>query len=404
MLFNAQVAVKYSAPAISLDLAVNIFLLFCYFIRKGGLYRKINRESFVLTKPMLFLLISYLISTVVGPLNTVKGINSIIKYFVTSFGVLFLALKVLDTKEDVRFYIKSATIVMLLIVCLAISESILKDNLWLDFVYFNSPHDATTVGRMFYDPNNIELRYGMVRARSFFGIHIALGLACVCYFWLYQVIYTRKWRYEKNSVLILLSILTMSGVIMANAKTGYIGLAIVILGLYPLSSFVKPKIIIPIAVAIILLIIYFPEYLNNFISLYDPTVAEEGGGSSVQGRQIQFAVAQQMFEMNPIFGNGPGSIAEMVRENPAFADILGAESSIMQVLPERGIVGFVAYIYLYISIYNKLKIAIPKRLLFFYIFAILTMEFVTGILDMAIWGTVLFAVYRMYSLNRNPKD
>lgn len=73
----------------------------------------------------------------------------------------------------------------IIITCLGLFEAILKDNPWLDFVYFNSPHDESTIGRLFYIPpsvgGSLEMRLGMVRAYSTFGIHIAFGTACVFY-------------------------------------------------------------------------------------------------------------------------------------------------------------------------------------------------------------------------------
>lgn len=397
MLFNAQVAVKYTSPAISLSLAVDLFLLFYYFLFARNKKRKFNKEKFILTKPMILILVSYIMSLLFGVITTTQGINAIIKYFAANFGVVFLAWKVINTDEDIKFLVKVSGIVCLMITLLALSESILKDNLWLDFVYFNSPQDETTAGRMYYDPNNIELRYGMVRARSFFGIHIAFGFACLMYFWLMQVQYVNKFKYIKTLNALILSFLLAAGVFMANAKTGYIGLVIILLGLYPIRKILNLKIIIPLIAVVAVILIYFPEYLNNFVSLFDPTVAEEGGGSTVEGREIQYAVAMDMFSNNPLFGNGPGA-TNVMKQFGNNSAILGAESSFMQILPERGILGLISYLYLYGTLFLGFKKYLPIKLLATFLLAIFVMEFATGLLDMAIWGTVLVAVKRMYQI------
>ena len=87
--------------------------------------------------------------------------------------------------------------------------------------------------------------------------------------------------------------------------------------------------------------------MDNFYSLVDSKIAEEGGGSTVHGREIQFRAALNMFELNPLFGNGPGSIA-VLKNIGNNNEILGAESSWMQILPERGLFGAIVYIYMYI--------------------------------------------------------
>lgn len=171
MLFNAQIAVRYLSPAMSLEIAVNLFLVFYYFLRKKQFSKELNSEHFILFLPMMLTLLSYLLSTLFGIMQTTSVFTTILKYFISGFGIVFLAQKVLNTQEDLKLFIKASVIVCLAITLLGLSESILKDNLWLDFVYLNSPQDESVAGRMFYVPpflgGRLEERFGMVRARSF---------------------------------------------------------------------------------------------------------------------------------------------------------------------------------------------------------------------------------------------
>lgn len=404
LLFNAQIAVRYSSPAMSLVMTVDFFLLFYYFIKKSSLKQKINKEPFVLTVPMILVILTFIFSSLLGIIQAFSGITTMIKYFVSGFGMVFLAQKLFYTQQDLKLFINSCIYVGIMITLLGLSESILKDNLWLDFVYFNSPHDETTAGRMFYTPpslgGNLEIRYGMVRARSFFGIHITYGFACLMYLWLLLLTVRRKWQVSSSNLLrTITQTLLLAGIFMANAKTGYIGLIILILSLYPLSQIFNIKIIFPTVVAIVMLFIYFPEYLNNFYSLFDSKIADEGGGSTIEGRETQFKVALKMFEMNPLFGNGPGSI-EVLKGIGNNHGILGAESSWMQILPERGLFGIFAYLFLYIYALFKMKSYIPFKILFLFLTSIFVMETATGVLDMSIWGVVLMAALRMFQLNK----
>lgn len=188
LFFNAQIAVRYSSPAMSLVLAVDIYLLFFYLLKRKSSKARLNNEPFLLVVPMSVMLLSYLLSSLFGINQATNGIMTMIKYFASGFGVVFLAQKVLNTQEDLKLFLRNCVVVGVVISLLGLSESVLRDNVWLDFVYYNSPNNDTTTGRMFYLPpavgGGLEIRYGMVRARSFFGIHIAYGFACLMYFWL----------------------------------------------------------------------------------------------------------------------------------------------------------------------------------------------------------------------------
>lgn len=399
LLFNAQVALKYSPPAMSLTLGVNLFLLVYYFLFERKKKDRFNKEGFLFKGAMIFIFISYVVSTIFGIIQTTKGLNTMIKYFVSNFGAVFLAQRVLRDMSDIKFFIKSCFFVLLFITLLGVSEFVLQDNLFLDFVYNNSPQDDTTIGRMWYVPGVMQMRFGMIRCFSTFGIHIAFGTACVSYFWMMYMLVRKKWKFITMPMSYTISILLFAGVFLANSKSGYVGIVFVFLSLIPLSRIFNVKIILPLAIMVVILFVYFPEYLDNFASLFNSDLAEEGGGSTVEGRANQFAIAFKMFEMNPLIGNGPGSIGVLsqIGDN---SDILGAESSWMQILPERGLLGAIAYIYMYISVFLKCKKQMPVKVIGFFLLSIFVMETATGLLNMAVWGVVLVAVYRIYEYNK----
>lgn len=403
LLFNAQVAVRYSPPAMSLVIAVDLYLLLFYYVFRKKLRKDLNHEKFFMVAPMILLLVSYVMSSVFGVIQTTKGITSTIKYFASGFGVVFLSLRVLNTSKDIQLFLRTSVIVFCIAVSLAISENVLKDNLWLDFIYFNSPQDDSTVGRMFYTPpmlgNGLEIRYGMVRARACFGIHIAFGFACAMYLWLFLLMMRNKWPYLPNRITKAMAVILLGGVLMANAKTGYIGLCVFCLGLFSLSDIFNFRIILGLMLVFVIICIYVPNYLNNILSLFDSDLAEEGGGSTVAGREVQFKAALNMFYMNPLFGNGPGAIGVLSKIGNNGA-ILGAESSWMQILPERGVLGIIAYLYLYISLFKQLRYKLPVKVLAFFLLSIFVMETATGMLEMYVWCVVLVVAKRMYQLKQ----
>ena len=203
LLFNAQVALRYAPPALSLQMGVNIYLLLFYII-----YSRVNsennrlREKFPLWGVSIFILSSYFFSSLFGQYGTFRGVTLAIKYFVTDIGTVFLTFKMLQSDKDIKFFIKSSAFVFVIIIALGISEFVLQDNLWADFVYIGSPHDETTEGRMYYIPpflgGSYQMRYGLIRAISTFGIHISFGAACVVYFWLFLQMRIQNFLYISN--------------------------------------------------------------------------------------------------------------------------------------------------------------------------------------------------------------
>jgi len=402
-LFNAQIAVRYDSPAMSCLLATDMMLLAIYFCKYRNNNRiGLSRDAFLFHVPMIAMMSSYLISSLFAVSNSMTGFTATIKFFVANFGMLYLFQKCLNDLQDVKLFFKAAVIVVLLQTTLALSEAILHDNLWLDFVFFNSPQNETTYGRMFYIPpqlgGSLEIRYGMVRCRSFFGIHIAFGFFCLMYLYLLMTVYIKRWKVFNKIILLLSASLLFAGIMMGNSKTSYVGLIILLFSLYKPEQVINVKVVGPLLILIIGVLMYFPEYMNNIISLFDKSLAEEGGGSTVAGREVQFRAAFQMFEMNPLFGNGVGSIG-LLKEH-GFEDILGAESSWMQILPERGLYGVFAYLIMYINIYKTFKPTLGRRTIFFFLLSIFVMETATGILDMVVWGTVLLVAYRLYQLRQ----
>lgn len=406
LLLNNQIAVKYNSPGMSAVIAIDMTLILIYFFRYRTQKGKIGlrQTKFPLTGAFWVTFISFILSSIfaIVPLST--GLVATLKYFVSNFGIIFIFFKCLNTKNDVHLYIKAAFMVSIIITCLGLFEAIYKDNPWLDFVYFNSPHDESTIGRLFYIPpsvgGSLEMRFGMVRAYSTFGIHIAFGTGCVFLLYLFMTISKYKFKlfanYKLNAVIILL----IAGALASNSKTPLVGILIMIFAFYNINQIFHPKIILPLVAVFVVVCIYFPHVIENFMTLFDPEKAEEVGGSTVEGRQMQFKIALEMFSMNPLFGNGMGAIS-ILRKIGNNDLILGAESSFMQILPERGILGIIGYIVTYLTLFNYGKRFVPFNLCFFFLLSLAIMEFATGILNMAIWVSIYLCVIRLFQIRNN---
>ena len=194
----------------------------------------------------------------------------------------------------------------------------------------------------------------------------------------------------------------IAGIFCANSKTGMVGLAFLLLGFVKTKYLISPKILVPVLLVVIAVIVYMPDYLNNYISLFDEDVAEEGGGSTIALRENQAKVALKLFYMNPAFGNGMGSI-EIMKQVGSNSDILGAESVYLRVLPERGVLGIVVYWLGYLIYFNVLKKYVPVKEAFFFLLSLFVMEAAGGLKDVSWYGAIVLAVRRYYQIAKNRK-
>ena len=200
-------------------------------------------------------------------------------------------------------------------------------------------------------------------------------------------------------------LMVIAGCVTSNSKTVYVGMITTLLLLINPRDLLSYKTVVVVISSIIVVAIvyqYFPNYFNNLYSLFDEELAEEGGGSSIALRQRQLEVAMEMFHQNPILGNGPGALV-VLRTIGQWDDILGAEGALLTILPERGIVGYLVYLFTFIYFFiSSIKI-IPPYAIFVFLLAIFVMEVVSGIGDMTLAWALIIATRRAYQLDKKNK-
>lgn len=405
MLFNECVCLKYTSPAVSLVLAVDALLLFEYVIIRP--HKGLNNSPFLFKTAFVAYLFSYLVSMFFSLVSFSEVLTGTIKYFIQNFIIVFLFQKALNDNEDIKLFFKTSFIIIILIVSLGLYEAVLKDNPILDYVYLHAPIDMIK-GKMYYIPpfasmsGDLQMRYGMVRAYSFFGIHIAFGCTCVLFLYLYLYLFRHSINYINKKQVVIGSILLLLGILLSNSKTPMVGLLFFFFAFFSFKHIFNFKTIVVLFILICVILIYAPNYLNNITALFDAGVAEEGGGSNISMRARQLEVALNMFFNNPLFGNGVGSIPMMMNVGNN-SDLLGAESSWLKILPERGLIGVASYLILYYQIFHIWKTVMNKRELIFFLCGLMAMETATGFMDFALYGCLLVCIYR-YRVLRNDND
>ena len=407
-LFNSQIAVRYASPGMALNIAVDFGLLAIFWLKLRGHEREfhLNEEPFLFTPLLVLSILSFLFTTIWAIVPLSAGVVATVKYFLITFSTIYIYQKVLNDEQDIRLCVRTCAVVIALMTLLGLYESIMKDNPWLDVVYMLSPHDETTRGRMWYVPpfisasGTVQMRFGLVRAYSFRGIHIDFGNLCVMFSYLAFTLLKNRWHFGISKTWwIILGMLLCSGVFLANSKAGMVGFVFLLLAFAKMEHVMRPIVIIPVALLVVVLLVYVPELLDNYVSLFDEKVAEEGGGSSVALRKMQWQVVKRLFNMNPLFGNGIGSI-ELMKKRVGFEDILGAESAYFKILPERGILGLVCYFYCYVLFFKIMRQYIPLKETFFFLLALFVIEGVSGTISVACYGFIVLMVRRCYQIAR----
>ena len=79
---------KYSSPAVSLQLAINLFFFVFYIVKKGK--SNTNKDTFILKRPMVLLVISASLSSIFGVLEFGRSMITVFGYYVNVFIIIYL--------------------------------------------------------------------------------------------------------------------------------------------------------------------------------------------------------------------------------------------------------------------------------------------------------------------------
>ena len=408
VLTNPQIALKYTQPAVSLSIAITTMLCVVFLYQYFGVKRhnKLNEEQFVLKPVFILMVFSYVVSYMLTIASLMTAFNLTVRYFLEGFVILYTFQRCLNDKKDMRLFIRTTFVIVLLITGLGIYEFLTLDNPVLDYVYYNSPHNAYTAGRLAYFPGFHRLRYGLPRCYSFFPLHLRFGVACVFFMLFIGVMYKKYVGIINRKYILMCICLLIAGVFAANSKQGLVGLIVIAFCFFSPRKFYNYRILL-IAAFVGFVYWQYPSVFNNLFSLFDDELAQEGSGSTVAMREQQYAVAWEMFKMNPIFGNGPGTLGTLKNMNISYETIRGAESVFLSLLPERGLIGAFVYIFMYGYLFYVLKDKMPKNILFFYLLTVFVIEVAGGRKDITLYWGMLIATSRYFQLfgkNNEPQQ
>lgn len=398
LFLNRQIALYYGSPVIYLYMAIDVLLFLSFMLKYRQLYneRQIVLEKFPWSSVIILLASSFFFSQLFSTISLSSVFFEIVRFFLSNFLFLFLFFIFLKTNQDIKYVLLCSCVVGILLFSLSFYEIIFKHNPWLDYVWYNSPHEHM---RMYYNAlaGHSWYRFGFIRAQSFFCISIFFGVVSTILCFMF-ILFQEYEKIKKNKrIYIFVALLLFVCVIFSNSKTPILGaLMIIFYAIFQNRECTNKRIFI---VCLLLFVIYsfMPNAFYNIGSVFNDDLAEESSGSTVEMRSRQFVIGFDMFKLNPLFGNGFGSIS-VLKKIGDNSDILGAESVWLKILPERGLYGAFVYVYSYIYIYIRFKKYIPSFFMFLYLIALVFMETATDYIDLSVSGSVLVVFFRFFKL------
>lgn len=269
------------------------------------------------------------------------------------------------SKSNNRFLYATIIIYAFVLTLYGIPEAITGENPFIQYMY--------KIGMVHSLQRDDYIRFGLYRAQSLTIWMESFGTFC-CFALVFLLISAFKGIIKFDIKIYVISILLIASIFITGSRTMMVMTAIAVLSL--ISFFYKkPKYILLFALIIFIFVANNPDYLeqveDSFIN------SSDAGGSSVEMRQYQLLAALSYYYNSPVFGNGIDFIDLVQKQD---SDILGAESILFKTLVDRGNLGIITLIILYLNIFYVL---IRRKL---YTLCFIPLAYMFGKLGTLIWG------------------
>lgn len=344
-----------------------ILLIISYIFKQKGI---INVKIFYnknLKKYFKIYFLCVLITNLYYCAITTEAIKRILVIIIEELLLLWIVVKVINTKEKLIFALKIISIMSGITAVIAVIGSITDKNL---FNYLNTVSRDVLIANYY--------RLGFLRAEAGFGHAVYYGLYCVVIIPIAMYLAENEKRNLKYIICLSLNIL---GLIFSNSRGPFLVLGVLVIYMIfnKKKELLKKYIPFIICCIYILLILFFinqefKKFIGNIIiSLTNvfasETVAIENYGlndqNGVDSRMSQFTMVTYALSRNPLFGLGAGAHTRGVQMwfNPStnrWNTIKTYDVGYFSIICMYGIIGFIGNIILFWGIIknvlkNKLK-------------------------------------------------
>ncbi len=333
-------------PLLTLDMFLSLYfvVLFCYNKIIGRIK---NTYRFPLRFPFLCIIISCFLSTLFAYAGFSSALSSFVGIVTQEIILVWIIWVVVDVR-DIPFLVKGLTYSFFIIVIYGIIEHFLEYNPLTSY-------EATLIEDK---TRSLGTGYGTdwdargYRAQSVFEHPIGGGINCALYnYWMLLLLYKDKLSLKNKNLILFTLILSIPFLLFTNSR-GPVLFAILTLLFFAKNLLSSYKVIAIFVLIITVLVVFFPDYGNFFMSFISSDAQEEVGGSNAEGRFAQLAAAIALMQQSPIFGLGYKF--DKVLDSSLVDDLLGMESMWFQILTMFGLLGVVANLIL--AYYSLIKI------------------------------------------------
>lgn len=298
-------------------------LLFYTFIKKG----KQAFLSYPFLWPFVICISSYVISAIFGYKIALSVARWVEQYFLAwTMWALYKS-----SKSNDNFLFFSLMAYLLLLDVYAMFESVTVMNPFLDYLRSSGidiPYQSATY-----------MRYGLYRSQSLtiwtsiMATSSGLGAVFMAYAFFSK-------RLEPSPILYAAWVFCLIGVFISGTRS--VMVVTTIASFCFLRNLINVKYIILLGSLIFIAVSFTGDFFSEVVDSF--VHSDEAGGSSVEQRGMQFLVAFKYWMVAPFIGNGLDFTDFLVSQN---VGLLGAESIIFRLLIDRGIVGFLSFVFLY---------------------------------------------------------
>lgn len=198
------------------------------------------------------------------------------------------------------------------------------------------------------------VRFGLYRAQSLtvwcsiFGTACGLGLV-------FLLLQSFKGCLKLSMRYYILFGLLLLGVIASGTRTV---IAMTLIASCSLIPYLRKnlRLVMPVLAVMVLFLVFGHGMMSSVLDSFLNHKQTEG--SSVEGREMQYAAALWFYQASPLYGNGIGFINEAILLDE---ELLGGESIVFSVLIDRGLIGACSLIFL---LTQTLYILIKRRMYF----------------------------------------
>ena len=378
--------------------AVEFFIR--YGTNKGGPYAQ-TRNNFPFKTPFIILTISWTISTVFALVGFAGAVSAYVKQILEYVIMTYLIWRIINDKRDLIFLLRGFTFLFLLCGIYELYEIATQSNPLSDYET-SLVQDQTRA----IDFGNYEDEQDRgFRAKSVFAHPIGSGIN----FGLYIIIslfflMKAKINIKTNKLLVLATcLLSLACIIMTKSRGPYLFLLIGAFSFINLKSGKFYRYAFIMLLALVVLLPYFSDQLDIFKSLFSADAQEKVGGSDANMRFEQLTVAIGIMSMSPLYGLGFKFLSEM--STAVTVGLLGGESVWFQVLPQFGILGILAYLFMIYWTVVKLPKKYKSASIFFIGMAYWLVISMTSVPGMQVYlyylALILVIKYQMGCFNDN---